>query len=149
MLFNLPYGLSVFFNIIMTSLSVNLGPCISNGLFFSKCDGNLNIGKTKSVKIDELKYIFSDNKFHILGLSETWLKPYIFNISLKIPGYNLCRNDRLARRGGGVGLYIIDGLKFKVVFHTGDNDTCEALFVDINIQGSVILVGVVYLSHYH
>lgn len=63
--------------------------------------------------------------------------------------YNLCRNDRLARRGGGVGLYIIDGLKFKVVFHTGDNDTCEALFVDINIQGSVILVGVVYLSHYH
>ena len=38
-------------------------------------------------------------------LTETWLKPYISDAQLHIPGYEISRCDRDKRIGGGVLLY--------------------------------------------
>ena len=49
----------------------------------------------------------------IACLSETWLSACSPNVD--IPGYNLVRDDRKNRKGGGVSIYINNRLKFNVL----------------------------------
>ena len=54
------------------------------------------------------------NNIDMLCISETWLKPHHMNSTLLFPGYQPpIRQDRPARRGGGVAVYLRDGLTFK------------------------------------
>ena len=46
----------------------------------------------------------------LIALTETWLKSYIEDAQLQIPGYSLFSSDREARVGGGVLLYTHDKL---------------------------------------
>jgi len=43
----------------------------------------------------------------IIGVTESWAHPEVFDGELTLPGYDLFRKDRLLdRRGGGVLLYV-------------------------------------------
>ena len=81
----------------------------------------------------------------IIAVTETWLT--IDNAKdIDIPGYHFeywCRNDRV---GGGVGLFIKDGLVFNVLPITFDGDNVfECIFVEISVANSKnIIVGSVY-----
>ena len=57
--------------------------------------------------------LVSFNNVDMLCLSETWLKPKHLSSSLLIPGFQPLRCDRLVDRGGGVAVYLRDGLAFK------------------------------------
>lgn len=100
-----------------------------------------------SSKFDELKMLLDNSFFDVFAISETWLKPYVSTRSLAIPGYSFCRNDRLGARGGGVGVFVSNVLKFKVVFKSSLYGICESLFMEIYLDNIRLLFGVVYLPH--
>ena len=52
----------------------------------------------------------SDIPIPIMGITETWLKPYIKDPQVSIKGYKCLRSDREKRKGGGSILYIHESL---------------------------------------
>ena len=63
-------------------------------------------------------------------LTETWLSEAV-DLLYEIPGYisyNMYRNGR----GGGLKLYVLENLKFKVL-QTPVTNCCEALLVSANV----------------
>lgn len=62
-------------------------------------------------KIDDLNSSLLVNKCDIAVITETWLQDNIPSGSLDIPGYDLFRNDRIRRVGGGVAAYIRSDIK--------------------------------------
>jgi hypothetical protein len=89
--------------------------------------------------------LFFSSEIHIILISETWLKPYHPNSDVQISGYNLCRHDRIDKGGGGVCVYVRSDLEFRFIA-ASDNDINrpEFLILEININSSKILLGVVY-----
>lgn len=94
-------------------------------------------------KIDEFRYIFEDVKLDIIVVSETWFKSYRSNASVKIDNYEIIRNDRYAKRGGGVAIYLRKGLNYKVVA-SSQGISSEYLFIEIIFPDSKILLGAYY-----
>ena len=83
--------------------------------------------------------------FTISAVTETWLHQDIPSSLIDIPGYNFIRNDRPNKRGGGVGIYIKEGISYKI--HTELNkfsENFETLFIDANFEGENYLIGVLY-----
>ena len=66
-------------------------------------------------KLDELKLILDTDKspLDIYCICETFLTPTIDDNCLKINGYSFFRKDRLHKRGGGILMYIRNGLNFQ------------------------------------
>ena len=62
-----------------------------------------------------------------IALTETWLKSYIADAQLHIPGYCISRCDRNKRVGGGVLLYSHEDLTISSC-EVYDDDICQALF---------------------
>ncbi|XP_063688434.1 uncharacterized protein LOC134821660 [Bolinopsis microptera] len=75
----------------------------------------------------------------LIALTETWLKSYIEDAQLEIPGYSLFRSDREARVGGGVLLYTHDELPITNV-QTYDDRYCQALMCTSESEKSIICV---------
>lgn len=153
-----PYGSPTGFSLMM-SHNNNLGP-VGSGIFIKNVlhpyshqlkVAHLNCQSIRPSagfsKIDELKCILYESKLDLFGISETWLKPHIANLSVNIPGYKFIRNDRTCCRGGGVGLYVSNRIKYKVVFRVMETGVCESLFVEIVFGMLKVLCGVVYLPH--
>ena len=66
----------------------------------------------------EFLRLFSNQAFDIITVSETWFKQCHSNKAFSLFGYKLYRNDRYDKRGGGIGVYIKQTLKSKVLFTT-------------------------------
>ena len=62
--------------------------------------------------IDELGVVLKTNEIDFAGISETWLSSNVPNSCVHIPGYNLVRNDRVEKRGGGVCALVKSSLPF-------------------------------------
>ena len=56
--------------------------------------------------IDEFRSHFMSSRYHIICLSETWLKPLMSDQMVDFHGYQLFRRDRIGRNGGGVAFYL-------------------------------------------
>lgn len=91
----------------------------------------------------EFQDVVAEEKFQLIGLSETWLNDTVPNQSLYISNYNLVRNDRDGR-GGGVALYIHNSLKFRVLEAPEQQSLLEQIWVSVKIQGKVIYFGSLY-----
>lgn len=96
---------------------------------------------------DELVSLLSCLKhtFSVIGISETWLKSTSDINLFQIPGYSfvhVCRSDKL---GGGVGLYVKDGLdsKFRSDL-SGARPGYESIFVELSGSNRKTVVGCVY-----
>jgi len=72
-------------------------------------------------------------------MTETWLKSYIEDAQLDLPGYNVFRCDRSVRVGGGVLLYTHEKLPI-TNFQTYDDKYCQALMCTCEISKSVICI---------
>lgn len=88
--------------------------------------------------------------FSLRAVSETWLKKSHTNKSVEIPGFKLIRHDRQRKLnarepiGGGVCLYVRKSLKYKIIICSKANSLTEFLFIEVDLNGRKIAVGVIY-----
>jgi hypothetical protein len=79
---------------------------------------------------------------------ETWFNSSHKQNLLNIPGFSLFRHDRASvkkSKGGGVALYIMNGMKAEIIFKSRANAIVEYLFAEISCQnGTKVAFGVVY-----
>ena len=61
-----------------------------------------------------------------LALTESWLKPCVFDAQINLIGFNAYRADRVDRDRGGTILYINEGIPIDS-HETYDDDTCSAV----------------------
>ena len=74
-----------------------------------------------------------------IALTETWLKGYMNDAQLKIPGYDLKRSDRDKRVGGGVLLYAHESIPVSYSAKY-DDSTCEVLFCKFDTIKTCVVV---------
>lgn len=80
--------------------------------------------------------------FHVIGITETWLEDS--NIDLYgVEGYNHVGICREGRSGGGILLYLQDGISYKVRSREC-KPYCESIFIDIDNPHQKITLGVIY-----
>ena len=87
-----------------------------------------------------------DHEFSVIGISESWLSDSTLDL-VDIPGYNCVLNHRVNKTGGGVGIYLLDELEFKIIWdlNTSHPSCYEAIFAENNIpRGKNIIVGTIY-----
>lgn len=100
---------------------------------------HLNV-KSLCANFDHFKnFVFSDS-WSVVAVGETWLKPNIDSALVNLDGYRFIRRDRV-KRGGGVGLYLSEKLKYKVIKLS---DKIEQLWVSVSLPKTKIIIGVVY-----
>lgn len=105
---------------------------------------HINPGSLKP-HLDDIRALVKDVNFHILAVSETWFSNKHNDHLVSLPGFTLIRHDRKNKRGGGVALYIKNGLKFKILFKSHPNACAEYLLIEIdNRFGDKIAFGVIY-----
>ena len=70
--------------------------------------------------------------FSVIGVSETWLTDCTAE-HVNIRGYNFVSNHRKSKTGGGVGIYLQNGLEYKLLEECkfSDPDVIESLFLEI------------------
>ena len=95
---------------------------------------HLNIRSIPEHFIELTSYIHSLNiAFKIIGISETWLKP--FHTNYIIPNYNIEKDIRVNKRGGGVSSYIHGSLQYKLrndLKIGNDPETINSVFVEVD-----------------
>jgi hypothetical protein len=96
--------------------------------------------------IDEVRELFLSCNVDAIGVSESWLKPDISNLEIQLPGYNIIRNDRIGKAGGGVAIYLRSHIPYKVLFHSPSHycSKPEYLFIEVIINNSKCLLSVCY-----
>lgn len=55
--------------------------------------------------MDEVRHHFGRKNFHIIAVTETWLKTELSDQFVALQGYSVVRNDRLGRLGRGAAVY--------------------------------------------
>ena len=70
--------------------------------------------------IDEFRSFFEGSGYHIICLSETWLRSSIPDSMVLLRGYHIVRQDRAGKTGGGVAVYLSDQLSSRVIHHSDD-----------------------------
>ena len=87
------------------------------------------------------------NSFSVIRLSETWLNDNTHDL-VNLPGYDFISNHRQNKTGGGVGLYLKDYFRYKLIndCKISNPEVIESLFVKIlNPNGKNVILGTVYL----
>ena len=104
---------------------------------------NLNARSIVS-KMDELRRMADDTQPDIIGITETWTKPDMGDAEFGLAGYKMFRKDRLVKRGGGVMLYFKEHIQAYEIQIEAEAGFSEAIWCNLESQGSKIIVGVVY-----
>ena len=103
---------------------------------------SMNIGhlfpNCNQTKPAQLAGIVSEEKALVLGLSETWLTPEILDTEIHIEDFSLYRADRKSRQGGGVALYIREGVT-SVPFIQFSNSVVEVVGIKVQDMDSLII----------
>ena len=132
-------------------------PIIKNN--FNKSKGlhfiHLNVRSILSKgTFENLKTQVMNSKAHVITLSETWLIEKCDTKMINIPGYNFIRFDRRwsengksIKKGGGLGMYIKNGLDFcESIFNKNNisNSDIEMHWVDIKVKNmkKIIIINV-------
>jgi hypothetical protein len=96
--------------------------------------------------IDEFRYIFGGQECDVILVSESWLKPNIPSKLVEIDGYDLLRNDRLLKNGGGVAAFVKSALSPSHKL-SSDNTIAgrpEFMFFEIKTFNVKMLISVCY-----
>ena len=82
-----------------------------------------------------------------IGITEKWTKPDTRDAEFGLAGYEMFRKDRLVKRGGGGGvvmLYFKEHIQIYEIQNEAEAGFSEAIWCNLESQGSKIIVGVVY-----
>jgi len=89
-------------------------------------------------------YVITGN-FDVVALTETWLKPFIGDHLIEIPGYFIVRNDRIHKGGGGVAAYIKNSIKATTIFApVSDEFSPEQLWFEVKTRTKNLTLGIAY-----
>ena len=81
----------------------------------------------------------------IIGLTETWLNKNCSLDLYNINNYTFISNARNTRRGGGVGMYVRNGISYERRYDLDvSNNSSESIFAELDTGSQKILVGVIY-----
>ena len=97
--------------------------------------------KLSDLKSHILKERDKNHCFPFIALTETWLKSYISDAQMELPGYSVTRCDRDKRIGGGVLLYSQENIPVTDSSHY-DDGICQVLFC--KFETTKTCVGIVY-----
>ena len=103
------------------------------------CHANVRslVAEGRKKEVEELAH---RNGIDILCLTETWLKPKHLDSTLMIPGFQKpFRLDRINSRGGGVAVYVRDGLAVEKLSLPSANIECIGLRVSLPKRKKVML----------
>ena len=81
--------------------------------------------------LDELQVFISDNKPHIIGITETKNDSTIQNSDIEIDDYVIERNDR-AKHGGGVALYTHKSTNYRLTEDL-QNTNVESISIQVKV----------------
>lgn len=116
---------------------------------FSRVTGNrlnfahLNPGSAVP-HIGEMNELFNNVDLQLIAVSETWFKTRHTSRQVGLGGFRVIRADRGGgRRGGGVALYLKEGLRYKIVARSAPTALVDYLFIELRLP-TPMLVGVVY-----
>ena len=104
---------------------------------------HLNVRSLTS-KVDELHYILKKLRIDVLCVSETWLDSEIGEQSVQIPAFHFYRKDRKDKLGGGVGIYVRDGLDFKPAKKLNNDFDVESYWGILKFKKNEFLVCSMY-----
>lgn len=96
---------------------------------------------------DEFCLYFQRRYYHIICLSETWLRPEIPDGMINLPGYTIFRRDRIGKIGGGVAFYLLNELNARILRQSEDLYCRKPEFIIAEIlpkAASGFLLAVVY-----
>ena len=94
--------------------------------------------------IDELNFILSQLKLDVFAISESWLSKDLPSELFEIEGYQIFRNDRKTKRGGGVCIYVKEYLKAKLINIPHILEQPEVIFIELCNKHTKFALGVVY-----
>lgn len=97
--------------------------------------------------MDQVRYHFETNQFHLIAVSETWLHSRIPDDLLQIQGYYIIRNDREGKVGGGVACYVHNSLTTKILALSPKefNNCPEFILLDVRSpKDDVLLFASIY-----
>lgn len=101
----------------------------------------ININSIKQRKLELIDFV-EQNKIDILLIQETWLKGNRFTF----PNFNIFRNDRLGRPGGGTMILVKQQYHASESFRTSVCLHIEATFINIKCANQILTLGSVYCS---
>lgn len=117
------------------------------GKFSMCCVNSQSLCARQMSKFNELKQIILMTKVDFICVTETWLNSRIDSSIINIDGYNIIRNDRVGRIGGGVLIYVKSGFNFNVLelSYSEIGEVCSEFIVcEISIHNHKQLFGVIY-----
>ena len=95
---------------------------------------------------DELLATIKEYPFNVVTRSETWLKDNALLLQyVTIPGYSHVFQNRNKVRGGGVGAYLREGIRYKRQINI-ENTKPNLEHLWLEIPGRKMLFGVLYRS---
>ena len=106
------------------------------------------INATSIAKPHAVNHLHADLITYDIGIAiitESWLKSHHTDGQFALPGYTLFRRDRLKRRGGGLAIYVKNGLDASIVDFIKPIDlNIELFWVRVSVSGRVFVIGAVY-----
>lgn len=134
---------------------------LNNIYFGNSYPGNFNLvyanlqGMLENCHLDEfMNEVSKSNNIHSYAIVETWLRKGVnSNKSIEINGFKVLRSDRVGKKddrnkGGGVALYIRNGVNSKILLRSSDNnyniDNAEFIFVEVSSKVFRMCVVLVY-----
>ncbi|WP_219822799.1 endonuclease/exonuclease/phosphatase family protein, partial [Enterobacter cloacae complex sp. 4DZ3-17B2] len=89
---------------------------------------------------------FSQIFFHVILITETWFNSSILSEYFIQKDYQLFRNDRMGKRGGGVAIYVHNTLVAKILsLSLSILDQPEYILMDIRLDSAIhALLSVIY-----
>lgn len=82
---------------------------------------------TRSIypKIEQIRHEFVSDALDVLCITESWLTPSIPDNFVSLKGFDIIRNDRLGKRGGGTCVFINSRIKYAVTLPKFNNKLIE------------------------
>ena len=134
-----------FHSTSLSSLNVTLDS------HFSTCLKNFNVIHINAQSIPahfpDMLASFESCNIHAILVSESWLKPCLPSSCYSLPGFQLIRNDRIGKGGGGVAIYLRSHISCSIVsssIQPPPADSAEHLLIEVLMSHTRILLGVFY-----
>lgn len=93
--------------------------------------------------LDYFRYVFEQSLADIICVSETWFKYLLPDSMYSLKGFQLFRNDRKGRRGGGVAVYVKDSYDASVISQS-DNTMVEYINIAVRSNTFSMSISCVY-----
>ncbi len=98
-------------------------------------------------KVDEMKCYVYEHDPDIIMITESWAKEHIGNAYIQLDGYEISRNDRKHKKGGGCLIYSKESLIVLLEHNLTYTDRTNTVWIKLTTLNGEICIGVCYHSN--